>query len=293
MVRKTFLFLAMMVFVVVAFAAVSYAGVPVVVGDYVWYDANSNGLQDDGPDAGINGVQVIFFRDYECNGLIDNYDEIYDYDFTADDASGNPGYYLIQAYSSFCFVAFLNPQTIPALLVNTTPMQLAVGMSDVDQYWVDFGYGPNTETTPDYVCPKTIGFWKQQFTTKNSAKYSQAEVHAIVNLALKLTPVFSSYNDFPYYLNINGNAGPLARAKKQFAAFVLNLAAYEIHNNIGYDAGLSIDTPLDLDLTAAGTVGEAFYELEGYILSGTNLELANDLADAINNGDGVAVVCPN
>jgi hypothetical protein len=67
------------------FAGTALAGVPMIVGDYVWFDENGNGLQDDGAENGINGVRVIFYRDYECNGVIDGNDEIYDYDYTAND----------------------------------------------------------------------------------------------------------------------------------------------------------------------------------------------------------------
>ena len=288
---QKFYVLASVVLAVLAFSAVTYAGVPVVIGDYVWFDANGNGQQDDGANAGINDVQVLFFRDYDCNGIIDGYDELYDYDFTSNDAAGNPGYYQIAGYSSFCFVAFLNESTVPADLIHTTATELGVGQSTSNQFWVDFGLGYKIIHEADFVCPKTIGFWKQQFTAKKSAKYTPAELAAIVDLALELTPVFDSYEEFPYYLNINGNAGPLARAKKQFAGLTLNLAAYELRNQISFKAGMPDFAELNSVLTDAETVSEAYTEIESYILDGKNLALANDLADAINNGVGLDTTC--
>jgi hypothetical protein len=272
-------------------AGSAWAGVPMWMGDYVWYDANGNGVQDDGADSGINGVRVMFYRDYDCNGAIDGYDEIYDYDFTDYDAAGDPGYYRVPAHSGWCFVAFLDPAYVPLGLVATTASELGFQTPEYDYWDVDFGLGVPKEE-PDFACPKTIGFWKQQFTDKKSAKYSPAELQAIVARALELTEVFESYNDFPRFLNAKGNEGPLARATKQFAAFTLNLAAFELIGEVGFPAGLSDNEPLSLGaLTSAGTVGEAYLQVEGYILSGASLELANDLADAINNGQGIAVDC--
>jgi len=35
-----------------------------VIGDFVWEDANANGIQDDGEDSGISGVEVYLFDEY-------------------------------------------------------------------------------------------------------------------------------------------------------------------------------------------------------------------------------------
>ncbi len=76
---------------------------PASLGDYVWYDGNDNGQQDDGPYApvgagvngGMNGIRVE---------LLDGSGNPVDIDLvtagvqnsltTANDGSGNPGYYL-------------------------------------------------------------------------------------------------------------------------------------------------------------------------------------------------------
>ncbi|MCZ7582807.1 MAG: MSCRAMM family adhesin SdrC [Deltaproteobacteria bacterium] len=271
----------------------AFAGVPVWVGDYVWYDANNNGLQDDGDDSGLNGIRVDYYRDYDCNGVIDGSDEYYDYDFTSDDEFGNPGYYLISTVSNFCHVAMLDESTIPDGLVHTTSPILGFRMPDHDYWDVDFGLGETPPPPPaGFTCPKTIGFWKQQFKGGKSSKYSAAELNAIVAEALTLTDVFSTYADFNFFLNIKGNEGPLARAKRQFAAFTLNLAAFNLSDSVDWQAGLDESTPLDSSLTDADTVGDAFDEVESFILAGINLGIANDLADAINNGLGIDVDCP-
>ena len=57
------------------------------LGDYVWADNNNNGLQDDGAANGINGVEVILL---DGNGVEKGRTT------TANDTSGNPGYYLFK-----------------------------------------------------------------------------------------------------------------------------------------------------------------------------------------------------
>lgn len=55
------------------------------VGDYVWYDENEDGVQDDGSANGLNGVVVTL---YDSGG------SPVATRTTADDVNGNPGYYL-------------------------------------------------------------------------------------------------------------------------------------------------------------------------------------------------------
>jgi len=55
------------------------------LGDYVWHDANNNGQQDDGVASGLNGVTVNLRT--AAGALVSS-------TVTANDSSGNPGYYL-------------------------------------------------------------------------------------------------------------------------------------------------------------------------------------------------------
>lgn len=281
---------------VLASFSLATAGPAIWIGDYVWYDTNGDGLQNEPAENGINDVRVFAYRDYNCNGVIDGsgeiFDELFDYDYTTYDADGNPGYYGIPAIGGRCYVTFVDTYTIPDTYVATTPDQLGAPTFDVDYLDFDFGFNEGQLEAPEFTCPKTIGFWKQQFKQQKSAKYTAEELALIVDVALDLTPVFASYDDFNYFLNIKGKEGPLARAKRQFAAFTLNLAAYLVRGDIEFPAGLSDAAPLDLHLTDAATAGEAWDEVEGYILTGANLGLANDIADSINNGLGLDVDCP-
>lgn len=279
-------------FAFVAFAAPAFAGVPINVGGYVWFDENCDGEANDGADAGLNGVRVMFFRDHECDGVINNDDEIYDYDFTADDAEGTPGYFSVPAVSDFCFVTFLDPAYVPEGLHLTTDEEFAIQTVDQDYTDAAFGLGVCEEEPPVYVCPKTIGFWKQQIEQSRAAKYSRTEIQAIVTVALTYTDVFSSYSDFARALDSGCSRSALDRAKKQYAGFLLNLAAYEVREGVRFQAGLAMNTELDLDrYTDAETVGEVAAQLEQAILGRVNLGWANDTADAINNGQGLDVTC--
>jgi hypothetical protein len=61
------------------------------IGDYVWFDRNENGIQDEGPSDGRNGVTVRLL-DSGGNPVLDgNGNDIAT--VTANDSNGNPGYY--------------------------------------------------------------------------------------------------------------------------------------------------------------------------------------------------------
>ena len=60
------------------------------VGNYVWIDRNGNGVQDESPSDGLNGVPV---------DLLDDGGQVVLSTVTADDSFGNPGYYLFRDVS--------------------------------------------------------------------------------------------------------------------------------------------------------------------------------------------------
>lgn len=55
------------------------------LGDYVWFDENENGIQDEPAENGVNGVTV---------NLLDDQGNVIDTTVTANDTNGNPGYYI-------------------------------------------------------------------------------------------------------------------------------------------------------------------------------------------------------
>jgi uncharacterized surface anchored protein len=66
-------------------------GIPPFYGDFVWLDADTDGVQD-ASEAGVNGVRVELFRSTDL--LVGNADDRrVDYTATGADSSGNSGYY--------------------------------------------------------------------------------------------------------------------------------------------------------------------------------------------------------
>ncbi|MFN0200905.1 MAG: SdrD B-like domain-containing protein, partial [Bacteroidia bacterium] len=103
------------------------------VGNYVWNDANTNGLQDEAVNLGINGVSVQLWIPGPDNLAGTSDDTLKQTVITANDGSGNAGYYLFSnLYTSNYFVVF--PATIPNYMGLTTPTLTAAtnGNSDAN-----------------------------------------------------------------------------------------------------------------------------------------------------------------
>lgn len=77
------------------------------LGNYAWIDANRNGLQDEAPSSGLNGVKVYLYG-AGLNGVIGGGDDILlDSTITANDFFGNPGYYkFVELASGNYYVQF-------------------------------------------------------------------------------------------------------------------------------------------------------------------------------------------
>lgn len=63
------------------------------VGDYVWVDANGNGVQDEGVNSGLNGVRVYLYNAGGDNQIGGGDDILADSSISGDDFTGKPGYY--------------------------------------------------------------------------------------------------------------------------------------------------------------------------------------------------------
>jgi len=124
------------------------------IGDYVWWDVNHNGMQDDGATPIANAVVLLYF-DANGNGILDLANGDYQVAYTTTDASGiyhfdnlPPGRYLVDVYEDS-----FNPNPGVRETVPTTPnirvVNLGAGQSVLT---ADFGY---------YVGAKVEGnvFW--------------------------------------------------------------------------------------------------------------------------------------
>ena len=91
--KKQFLLLLLLLLPFIAEAQVA------TVGNYVWTDTNSNGIQDETPPSGVgglglNGVTVQLWSPGPNGYIEDNYDDVLlQTTTTANGAGGNPGYY--------------------------------------------------------------------------------------------------------------------------------------------------------------------------------------------------------
>ena len=113
------------------------------LGDYVWFDNNNNGLQDDGPDAGLSGVVVELYVDLDGDGTAETL-----LDTTITDADG---LYLFENLTAGTYEARVVATTLPGGLtptfdldgtatVNTAVAVLGASQTRLD---VDFGYYVN------------------------------------------------------------------------------------------------------------------------------------------------------
>ncbi|MGQ0722879.1 MAG: SdrD B-like domain-containing protein [Candidatus Eiseniibacteriota bacterium] len=101
------------------------------VGDFVWFDANDNGLQDDGAMSGVNGVDVIIdvIR-------IDGSPWTMTFTTANDPATGLPGWYNFNAVPAGNATGYVDPATIPAGLMLGShacggPIQFVIGQGPV------------------------------------------------------------------------------------------------------------------------------------------------------------------
>jgi hypothetical protein len=85
------------------------------LGDYVWFDRNSNGIQDESPFDGVNGVTAKLFVD-DGNGVPSAGDLQVATTVTADDTFGRPGYYLFDGLIPGLpyYVQFVRPSVATA-----------------------------------------------------------------------------------------------------------------------------------------------------------------------------------
>ena len=151
-----------------------YGYVTGAIGDYVWLDANGNGAQDDGPDAGIANVMLTIYEDVNGNGQFDDgLDLIYTAAVDADGATGtgmtttdDDGYYLFTKLPAGNYIVVVNPNDLPIGVTPTwdydgigTPNVAAVtittGETNLD---VDYGYTPA-------ICPPDTNLVEIDFET--------------------------------------------------------------------------------------------------------------------------------
>ncbi|MEM9820423.1 MAG: SdrD B-like domain-containing protein [Bacteroidota bacterium] len=102
------------------------------VGDYVWHDVNNNGVQDEAPSDGINGVVVEIYQ-------ISSPTTPYATEVTSNDVNGNPGFYLFDELPpDNYFILFVLPSS------TTFTTSGSLGSSDPNDSDANSTFG-NTE----------------------------------------------------------------------------------------------------------------------------------------------------
>ena len=94
------------------------------LGDFVWYDANSNGIQDEGPDSGISGVRLELWWDSDNNGSKET--------FLRATTTGDTGFYAFGNYlfgllGAGTYEVRVDASTLPGGLAQTYDLDDGTG----------------------------------------------------------------------------------------------------------------------------------------------------------------------
>jgi uncharacterized repeat protein (TIGR01451 family) len=82
------------------------------IGNYVWIDDNLDGINNEGPGNGVNGVKVTLWRSFNSQKG-DGDDEMVSMTFTGYDNLGNPGYYSFPGLEPGNYYLVFDQTTIP------------------------------------------------------------------------------------------------------------------------------------------------------------------------------------
>jgi uncharacterized repeat protein (TIGR01451 family) len=120
------------------------------LGNYVWFDYNANGIQDESPYDGVNGVTVELYID-NGNGTPDAGDTLISTLATADDVNGLPGYYRFDGLAPGVpyYVKFIAPVVATGFTSANSGSDDSLD-SDADQ---TTGYGQITTLTAGQYDP--------------------------------------------------------------------------------------------------------------------------------------------
>ncbi|MCB9388202.1 MAG: DUF11 domain-containing protein [Acidimicrobiia bacterium] len=82
---------------------------PAIYGDYVWLDANADGIQDEGAAVGVNDVRVELYAPGPDGQPGGGDDVLVDFTYTSNDVAGNAGYYLFPNLDAGDYFAVFTP----------------------------------------------------------------------------------------------------------------------------------------------------------------------------------------
>ncbi len=104
------------------------------LGNYVWYDVDGDGQQNDGASNGINGIKVYLYKDNGAGTY-----ELKDSTVTTNNASNNPGYYNFYLDESGNYKVLFPTSVSTKVITSQTTAAKTDGNSDAD---VSTGFSP-------------------------------------------------------------------------------------------------------------------------------------------------------
>ncbi len=167
------------------------------IGNYVWYDDNANGSNDEAPARGINGIRVELFDAGADLTPGTSDDTFVGFKNTANDVSGNPGYYLftplpngvyyVQFPTAFVGTSGLTTQNTASGINNNSDPSPTTGKTNIIQ--IDIAAGgllkDNLTIDAGFVPISAIGdrVW---FDENKDGVQNANEVTPIANVIVKL-----------------------------------------------------------------------------------------------------------
>ncbi len=201
-----------------------------MLGDFVWLDADGDGIQDGGLEVGINDVPVQLF-DPGSDGLPRTGDDVLVLSsITADDALGNPGWYKFSALSPGDYYVQFTP-----------PANFEVTLQGVG------GGATDSDTDPISACTDVVTL-------------AASEVNLDVDMGL-LAPVTASLGNYVWF---DGDGDGV---QNEAATDGINGVAVKLFADDGDgtpEPGADDGVPLQVAVTADDTFGNpGFYLFEG------------------------------
>lgn len=138
--------------------------------------------------------------------------------------------------------------------------------------------------------PRGVGFWKKQASQGNSTKFTAAEYESLTNRAAERSEGYFADGSSVTSALLQAGNGAKVKAERQFAALLLNFAAFDLSGTMSHTAGLDPLTSLDpqvYDTSEFDTADEAASWIRRGLETNTNLGTANEVGSSINNGQGL------
>ncbi|MPQ44033.1 SdrD B-like domain-containing protein [Clostridium tarantellae] len=153
-----------------------------IIGDFVWYDLNSNGLQDAG-ESGLNGIKVNLYEKGNSKVLQTT--------FTANNINDQPGYYLFNNLSrNIYLVQFIKPSGYEFTLKYINPTDknsnVITDTGFTDEIYIGIGDTPDEDLSIDAGLIKLTNIGDKVWEDRNLNGIQDANEPGIANVTVDL-----------------------------------------------------------------------------------------------------------